>query len=255
MSELRPVIEPYRRDVLTGMPDARLEEDFAELQRAAEQIQAEAFRRLAEIERRRCFETDGYLSAAAWLASRFALAGEVRARRCISHGRSSRCRRSAGRWKNGEISLQAVRILAQARETNPEAFERSEAYLVEAARVHPGDLYRIAAYWRQAAERDVLGSSDDVVRDRRRLHASVTLGGMVRLDGDLDPENGETVLTALRVVLDAEMRSKAQDDRTPAQRRADALGEVCRQWLNRSGRLSIAGERPHITVTVGAEVL
>lgn len=53
------------------------------------------------------------------------------------------------------------------------------------------------------------------------------------------------------------MPKRARERRTiaPAQRRADALGEVCRQWLNRSGRPSIAGERPHITVTVGAEVL
>lgn len=138
--------------------------------------------------------------------------------------------------EDGEIPLSAVRTLAEAREADPEAFAHSESQLVEAAGIHAnGDLRKIVAYWRQAAEGEVLGSSDDVVRDRRRLHASVTLGGMVRLDGDLDPENGETVLTALRAVLDAEVRSKAEDDRTPAQRRADALGEVCRQWLDRSG--------------------
>lgn len=173
--------------MLAGLPDARLEEDFAELQRAAEQIEAEALRRLAEIERRRCFETDGYLSAAAWLASRFGL-GWGGARQAVHLARSLEQMPAARRaMEDGEISLQAVRILAQARETDPEAFERSEAYLVEAARVHPGDLYRIAAYWRQAAERDVLGSSDDVVTDRRRLHASVTLGGMVRLEGTWTP--------------------------------------------------------------------
>lgn len=60
---------------------------------------------------------------------------------------------------------------------------------------------------------------------------------------------------ALRAVLDAETRSKAEDHRTPAQRRADGLGEVCRQWLDRSGRPTVAGERPHLTITVGAEVL
>jgi hypothetical protein len=33
------------------------------------------------------------------------------------------------------------------------------------------------------------------------------------------------------------------------------LGEVCRQWLDRSDRPTVAGERPHLTVTVGAEAL
>jgi hypothetical protein len=78
---------------------------------------------------------------------------------------------------------------------------------------------------------------------------------MVRVDGDLDPETGESLLTALRAVVDAESRSGAADDRTPAQRRADALGEICRQWLDLAERPTVAGERPHVTVTVDADAL
>src|SRR5437764_15341005 len=79
---------------------------------------------------------------------------------------------------------------------------------------------------------------------------------MVRVDGDLDPETGETLLTALDAVRDSEARSKTrQDGRTPAQRRADALGGICRQWLDRSDRPNVGGERPHVTVTISAETL
>jgi hypothetical protein len=78
---------------------------------------------------------------------------------------------------------------------------------------------------------------------------------MVRVDGDLDPETGETLLTALRAIMDTESRSGTDDRRTPAQRRADALGEICRQWLDRSDRPQVGGERPHVTVTVGVEAL
>jgi hypothetical protein len=79
---------------------------------------------------------------------------------------------------------------------------------------------------------------------------------MVRVDGDLDPDTGETLLTALRAVLDAEARSAGdEDDRTPAQRRADALGEICRQWLDLAERPTVAGERPHVTVTVSPDAL
>lgn len=256
MSELRSAVEPYRRDVLTELPDARLEEDFAELQRAAEQIQTEALRRLAEIERRRTFESDGYLSAASWLTARFGL-GWGSARQAVHLARSLEQMPNTRRaLEEGEISLEASKVLVTARETDPETFRRSERYLVDAARVHPvGDLRRIVAYWRQAAERDLAGRSDEALRDRRRLHASVTFGGMVRLDGDLDPETGESVLTALRAVLDAGARSRTEDDRTPAQRRADPLGEMCRQWLDGARRPTVGGERPHLTVTVGAEIL
>jgi hypothetical protein len=62
-------------------------------------------------------------------------------------------------------------------------------------------------------------------------------------------------MTALRAVLDAESRSGVADDRTPAQRRADALGEICRQWLDLADRPTVAGERPHVTVTVDADTV
>jgi hypothetical protein len=79
---------------------------------------------------------------------------------------------------------------------------------------------------------------------------------MVRVDGDLDPEVGETFLTALRSSVDAEIRCGDPDDRrTPAQRRADALAEICRQWLDSSSRPQVGGERPHVMVTMSLEGL
>jgi hypothetical protein len=77
------------------------------------------------------------------------------------------------------------------------------------------DLQHVAAFWREAVEREQALDGGDRFRARRRLHASVSLLGMVRVDGDLDPETGESLLTALPAVLDAEARSGAADDRTP----------------------------------------
>jgi hypothetical protein len=83
---------------------------------------------------------------------------------------------------------------------------------------------------------------------------SPTLDGMVRVDGDLDPETGQTLITALRSVLDTEARV-AQDARSSAQRRADALAEICWRYLDAGDRPMVAGERPHVTVTVDLEAL
>jgi hypothetical protein len=159
--------------------------------------------------------------------------------------------------EEGDVSMSAVRVLVAAREADPQAFGHSEIALVDAARVHSvHDLQRVASYWRQAVEREAALDGEEKLRERRRLHASVTFMGMVRVDGDLDPETGETLLTALRAVLDSESRSGREgDDRTPAQRRADALGEVCRQWLDLADRPTIAGEKPHVTVTVDVDAL
>jgi hypothetical protein len=158
----------------------------------------------------------------------------------------------------GEVSLSAARVLVAARETDQEAFSDSEALLVEAARRHSiGDLGKAASHWRNAAlsKRMLAGDEDPLVK-RRRLHLSPTMFGMVRIDGDLDPDTGETVLTAVRSFVDGEVRSGSPaDGRTPAQRRADALGEICRAWLDATDRPSVGGERPHVTVIVDLEAL
>jgi hypothetical protein len=69
MSELRSTIEAFESDSLAELPDARIEEDFAELHRAIERLEVQRLRRLAEIDRRRLHERDGHLSAAGWLAT------------------------------------------------------------------------------------------------------------------------------------------------------------------------------------------
>jgi hypothetical protein len=246
-----------RSEVLPDLPDARIEEDFTELQRVAELLEIERLRRLAELERRRLFERDGHLSAASWLASTHkvswgAARDHVRTARALEEMPETRRALDAG-----DISMSAVRLLVAARDADPEAFSRSEAHLVEAARIHSmHDLQKVAAYWRPGVEREQAAEGDDKLRERRKLHASVSFLGMVRVDGDLDPETGETLLTALGAVLDAEARTRGSDDiRSPAQRRADALGEICRQWLDRGDRPSVAGERPHVTVTVATDAL
>src|SRR5919109_720096 len=76
------------------------------------------------------------------------------------------------------------------------------------------------------------------------------------LSGDLNAETTQVLITALRAVQDAEVRSSDRTDtRSPARRRADALGEICRQWLDSSGRPTVAGERPHVIVTIDVESL
>lgn len=52
VSEPRSIVDVLRSEALADLPDARIEEDFAELHRAVEQLEVERLRRLAEIERR-----------------------------------------------------------------------------------------------------------------------------------------------------------------------------------------------------------
>ncbi len=254
VSKLRLVVDSLRAETLAELPDASIEADLCELQRTCEALEIERARRVREAERRRLFERDGHLSVGAWLVARFRMSW-AGARSLAGLGRSLEQMPVTRRGlEDGEISLAAARVLAGALAGEPEAFAEAERTLVEAAKLHSiVGLQRVAAHWR-----DVVceGLGFDGRLARRFLHASTTLGGMVRVDADLDPETGESVLTAIRAVLDAEARSRTpQDDRTPSQRRADALGEVCRAWLERTDRPTVGVERPHITVTVPLDVL
>jgi Domain of unknown function (DUF222) len=255
-SYLRAALALLRSEAPAELADARLEEQFAELQRASELLEAERLRLLAEIDRRQTFERDGYLSTAAWLAHLWKLSWgaareQVRTARALEQMPATRRALEAN-----EVSPSALRVLVHAREADPEAFGRCEEELVEAARrLSAQELQRVVAYWRQCVEQEQR-PGEDRRRAARRLYASLTLEGMVRVDGDLDPETGETLLSALRAVVDAEARSSSEaDTRTPAQRRADALGEICRQWLDFGERASVAGEKPHVTVTVDSATL
>lgn len=256
-SALDELLDGLRAEDLGLVDDDALVADLDELERTSRAIEAERSRRLTELERRGPLGADGHLSVTSWLVARHLLPPSVAA----STGppgpsaagdapggpgvRLRRDRRGGGR---------AARA---AHGTCPEAFAALEGVLVDAARVLPHrDLLRVVQRFREAA--DLHGAEAEHERrcERRRLHVSPTLGGMVRVDGELDPEGGQTLITALRAVLDVEARGRTgSDPRTPGQRRADALGETCRSFLDRPDRPQVAGERPHVVVTVDLEAL
>ncbi len=207
VSELLPVIDALRAEVVGDLPDARIEQDLVELQRASELLELERLRRVGEIERRGAFAHDGHLSITAWLVDRCRLGwGGARDQVRMARGLAAMATTRAA-VQDGSLSMAGARVLVGAREVHPESFAEAEPLLVEAARIHPmGELRRVVACWqdRVEAEQD---QGVDPRSARRRLHASVTLGGMVRVDGDLDPLTGESLLTALGAVLDAEVRA------------------------------------------------
>jgi hypothetical protein len=256
MGLLRSDLEELRASEVERLSDDELHDDLAELERASRAIEAERARRIAEAERRRSYAIDGALSMAAWLRHRLGIAASVAAEQVRVARALVAMPLARAAFQDGALSASAVSLLASARRADPVEFERAEAMLVEHARMlPPRDLARAIERWRQLAD---AAAADDAARRRflrRGLHVSPMLDGMVRVDGELDPETGQTVVTALRSMQDAWCRSGGVDARTPAQRRADALGEICRRYLDAPDRPLIAGERPHLTVTVDLEAL
>jgi hypothetical protein len=120
-----------------------------------------------------------------------------------------------------------------------------------AATVVPADLQKACDYI--AAHLDPDGPHPDPhgAFERRGLKLA-RVGGMIVLRGQLDPEAGAAVLTA----LDAAMTPPRGDDpRSTDQRRADALMTIIGQVLGAGGLPTVHGVRPHLGILITPETL
>ncbi|MFG1784975.1 DUF222 domain-containing protein [Rhodococcus oryzae] len=103
--------------------------------------------------------------------------------------------------------------------------------------------------------------ADSENAELNEFHASPGLGGRVHLKGHLDAASGEALLTALSALskprpgADNRDGQTGKDQRTPAQRRADALTHIVRTYLDSGQAPTEGGERPHINVFVDADDL
>ena len=88
-------------------------------------------------------------------------------------------------------------------------------------------------------------------RDRYLSIRAARDGTGYRLDGRLTTDQAAVVTAA----LDPLCTPQAQDSRTPGQRRADALEEVCQLALNTTELPDNGGDRPQVVVTTDFDVL
>ncbi len=77
---------------------------------------------------------------------------------------------------------------------------------------------------------------------------------MVGIDGELDPVGGGTLISALRSLTDPEQLNP-DDVRSAAQRRADALVDICSDHLSHTDTPVTGAFRSHVSVIVSLESL
>jgi hypothetical protein len=218
------------------------------LHRAAARLHAELLRTTAEFDARGDWKADGAVSAAAWVRHAVRVSDGA-AREQVRTGRLLRdlLPETAAALASGDVGVEHVRVIGRAATAHPA--------LVEAARrLGPRALTAVVARWADAVDPGAGLADAECAYSARRLSLSPTLGGMVAVDGLLDPESGTTLITAVQALAGAG-RAGSDDDRTPAQRRADALIELARVALDAGGLPASAGERPHLLVTVDATAL
>ena len=233
--------------------DDQIEHTVVELRRQVIRLESVWYRHVAELETRRTYLSQGYTSLAAWVAHRCGLAWG-RAKHAIGIARSLvDMPRTQAAFTAGEMDLVAVRQLVKARARNVELFGRDEEVLVDAARdLTPRDFSKALAYWVDAADVKAAVADAEELYEHRRLHLSSTFQDMVRVNGELDPESGQVVTTAVAALVDSWNRD-GSDTRTAAQRRCDALVDICRYYLDYADTPQTGGEKPHVSLVIDLE--
>ena len=197
-------------------------EALKELFRQRNAIDAEIQSRLHRLDKSEGYAADGSLTAKAWL----------RWNCNLTHGQASDRVEVARQMQSlpltsqalaeGRISYQHASLIARTKQGLGELWPNdAEEILVTAARqVDPVRLRCATMQLRHCLEPD--GVLDDANRnhERRFLHLNRTFGGIFVLNAQFGADDGATLKAAIMSVL----RPPAEDDdRSPAQRRADAL--------------------------------
>lgn len=251
MSSLRSVVDELAGEDIALVKSRQLEDDLVELDHQIGRLHAQRSRRLAEIDQRGTYEDAGYLSTTAWLRHRCRISAHEATKRVHRARSLAAMPATRAAYQDGHLTHSVIDQLSSARARHPDVFAGHEAALVgEVRRLGPRDASRLIAYWRQALDHH---DEDGAARHRRRRLSIVsTFEGMVHGEFELDPEGGEVVMTALQALSETTDRS---DERTPAQRRADALVDLCRDYLDHGDAPVRGGEKPHITLLVSLETL
>lgn len=246
---------PASSDLVDTVPvdwlgNSEIVPELQRLRRLIARAEARAARVVAAAHSRGLPQDQRFGSPTAWL---IAVTGEPPAV-CRSRVRVALALRhmpqTAQAFAAGDLSEPRVRLLAEAREAAPEVFARDERLLVSQARTLSARVFpKAVAHWRRLADPDGALTDAEKAFARRRLHISPTWEHMVRIDGDLDPESGEILLAAVASLADP-WTLDGEDTRSPQQRRADALVEICRRHLDTADRPRQGGERPHLLLTL-----
>jgi len=213
----------------------------------------------------------GFGSLASWLRHTCRMApGEASGRAKVATAVTGELGATAQGMLSGTVTWRHALVIDQTLANVPvEHRDEAERSLAEHARaLDPGQLRRVGDRLVHCFDRQ--RADDAAIRklDRRGLSVAETMDGMVSVNGLLDPVTGALLMTALDTKLrpgsspdrgdghgdgqaEATGGATAVDDvRTWAQRRADALAEICQEWLQDLNQVTVGGVRPHLSVIV-----
>jgi hypothetical protein len=204
---------------------------LAQVRATVDAVEAAA---LAEMDRRGCYVADGAVSTKSWLAHYTGVSRTVAGARLRLAKRLARMPTMAVALENGEVSGDHARSLGRCLTPRTlEAFARDETELTDRARELGADVFdAVVSRWLAVNDQD----GPEPGGPPSELHASRTFGDRVRLDGELEVEDGAEFLAELDALYDQlwhEDQAADESDpckhRSSAERNAAALVEMARR--------------------------
>jgi hypothetical protein len=197
------------------------------------------------------YRSDGAIDVIGWLRSRCHLSGGAAVERVGIARQLEQLPQTKQAFASGELAYHHVAVMARTAEhVGAAAVRKAESSLLSlAGTMDPGKFTDVAKNFEHRVDAQAVLAEANRAHQRRYLNISEPLDGMVRLDGQLDAEAGAIV----RNTLYAGGPPAADDQRTPGQRRADRLVDLC---LKKGGNgADGAGPRPHLIIRASLETL
>jgi Domain of unknown function (DUF222) len=193
------------------------------------------------------WRNDGSTSMTAWLRHHARRSGHDAAHCAKTARRLQGLPVTTAAYRDGVLSGGQIQaIVANLKDRTTSLFARHEAELVpELAVLSVGDTAVAMQDWARRADA-VVGDQPEPALPERSLHLSRILDGRRELSGSFDTEGGAVIATALRLAQTGDVEGELS--RSPAQRRADALVDVCRQFLDHQQTRRGGRHRPHLNI-------
>ncbi len=236
---------------LRRVDGARLGEGLIETRALKDRVEAVFAEGLRRFDQSGEYAADGAIDLVAWLRAKCKLSGGAAAERVGIARQLQHLPQTSQAFATGELGYQHVAVLARTAEHLGAAIVRkAEASLLALAEtMDPGQFTGVAKNFEHRIDAQAALTEANRAHQRRYLTISEPLDGIVRVDGLLDVEAGALVRNA----VNAGLPPARDDDRTPGQRRADRLVELCQPRV--VGSADGAGPRPHLIIRTTVDTL
>ncbi len=239
---------------IDGLTTHALGEDLVEIGRAIDRLEAERLRRLHRFDAEHGGYVDGGGTSMSWLRRSCGMTARAAAYRVHLARTLGQMPATLDSARTGRASFTNVAMIAHlAGDVGVEQVAPYEDILVEAAETfQPRQMRTLTQATRLYIDPDGVLADDNHAHERRWFNCDKTYGDVFIVSGQLDAEGGALLTAAIDALSHGMSRG---EERSPGQRRADALVDMAATQLRCGDHRDVHGQRPHLTLTVSAETL